>query len=195
MVAAYVNACDMVGAEKFFRRLKDDGLRPNVVAYGTLMKGYAKQNNLEKVVRVYERMLVQGVNPNTTIYTTLMDAHGNNLDFGSAVAWYKQMVEKKIEPDKKANNILLSLAQTPEEKQEANELVGIEASCEQLELQGGEVNAIEGDLKKEDNEEIKSDSNEISADDYCSDDDDDDVNEDDLNLVSFKEKQELALAN
>ncbi|KAF3325687.1 pentatricopeptide repeat-containing protein [Carex littledalei] len=196
MVAAYVNACDMVGAEKFFRRLKDDGLRPNVVAYGTLMKGYAKQNNLEKVVRVYERMLVQGVNPNTTIYTTIMDAHGKSLDFGSAVAWYKQMVEKKIEPDKKANNILLSLAQTPEEKQEANELVGIEASPEQLELQGGEGNAIEGNLRKEDNKETTNDSDEISADDYCSDDDDDDdVNEDDLNLVSFKEKQELTLAN
>lgn len=191
MVSAYVNACEMVGAEKFFRQLKDDGLKPNVVVYGTLMKGYAKQNNLEKVVKVYERMLVQGVNPNTTIYTILIDAHGKNLDFGSAVAWYKQMVEKKIEPDKKVKNVLLSLAHTQEEKQEANELLGIEASCEQLKLQEGEVNATEENLKKEYTEELKSDSNEISADNFSDDDDDED---DDLDLVSFKERQELTVA-
>ncbi|KAJ4816019.1 Pentatricopeptide repeat-containing protein [Rhynchospora pubera] len=203
MVSAYVNACDMNGAEKFFRQLKDDGLKPNVVVYGTLMKGYAEQNNLEKVVRVYERMQAQGVSPNATIYTTLMDAHGKNLEFSSAVAWYKEMVEKRIEPDKKAKNILLSLAQMPEEKLEANQLVGVEASCEQLELLGGDVNVTDDNLEKEDAKEIKSDSHEINADPYYNEeedeedynDDDDDVDEDDFGLVSFKDRKELALTS
>lgn len=124
MLSAYVNVSDMDGAEKFFRRIKEDGLKPNVVVYGTLMKGYAKLNNLEKVMRVYERMRLQGVEANQTIYTTIMDAHGKNSDFGSAVIWFKEMSAHGLPPDKKAKNILLSLAKTPEEHKEANELVG-----------------------------------------------------------------------
>ncbi|RWW78313.1 hypothetical protein BHE74_00013466 [Ensete ventricosum] len=124
MLSAYVNASDMDGAEKFFRRIKEDGLKPNVVVYGTLMKGYAKLNNLEKVTRVYERMRLQGVEANQTIYTTIMDAHGKNSDFGSAVIWFKEMSAHGLPPDQKAKNILLSLAKTPEEQKEANELVG-----------------------------------------------------------------------
>jgi pentatricopeptide repeat protein len=52
MLMAYVNASDMDGVEKFFHRIKEDGLKPNVVAYGTLMKGYSKLNNVERVMRV-----------------------------------------------------------------------------------------------------------------------------------------------
>lgn len=57
----------MNGAEKFFRRIKEDGQKANAVVYGTLMKGYSKLDSVEKVMRVYERM---GVEPNQTIYTT-----------------------------------------------------------------------------------------------------------------------------
>ncbi|URE23573.1 tify domain [Musa troglodytarum] len=124
MLSAYVNASDMDGAEKFFRRIKEDGLKPNVVVYGTLMKGYAKLNNLEKIMRVYERMHLQGVEANQTIYTTIMDAHGKISDFGSAAIWFKEMSTHGLPPDQKAKNILLSLAKTPEEQKEANELVG-----------------------------------------------------------------------
>lgn len=124
MLSAYVNASDMNRAEKFFRRLKEDGLRPNVVVYGTLMKGYARDNNLEKVMRVYERMQMQGIEANQTIFTTIMDAHGKNSDFGNSVLWFKEMGARGFPPDQKAKNILLSLAKTTEEKEEANKLVG-----------------------------------------------------------------------
>uniref|UniRef100_A0A6V7QWX4 Pentatricopeptide repeat-containing protein n=1 Tax=Ananas comosus var. bracteatus TaxID=296719 RepID=A0A6V7QWX4_ANACO len=101
MLSAYVNASDMDQAEKFFRRIKEDGLKPNTIVYGTLMKGYAKLNNLEKVMRVYERMRVQGVEPNQTIFTTIMDAHGKNADFGSAIVWFKEMSARGFPPDKR----------------------------------------------------------------------------------------------
>jgi pentatricopeptide repeat protein len=58
MVLAYVSASDMNGAEKFFHRIKEDGLKPNVVVYGTLMKGYSKLDNVEKLMHAYERMRV-----------------------------------------------------------------------------------------------------------------------------------------
>lgn len=124
MLSAYINAPDMEGAEKFFRRIKQDGLEPNVVTYGTLIKGYAKINGLEKMMEKYEQMRVHGIKANQTIFTTIMDANGRNKEFGSAVAWFNEMVSSGVSPDQKAKNILLSLAKTSEEQMEAKQLTG-----------------------------------------------------------------------
>lgn len=123
MLSAYVNASDMEGAEKFFKRLKQDGFEPNVFTYGTLIKGYARISDLEMVMKKYEEMLGRGIKANQTILTTIMDAYGKSGDFGSAVHWFKEMESSGVPPDKKAKNVLLSLATTDEERKEANELV------------------------------------------------------------------------
>ncbi|KAM0858886.1 hypothetical protein ACQ4PT_047566 [Festuca glaucescens] len=218
MLLAYVNASDMDGAEKFFRRLKEDGLRPNVVVYGTLMKGYSKLDDVDKVMRVYERMRVQGVEPNQTIFTTIMDVHGRNSDFGNAVIWFNEMETRGYPPDKKAKNILLSLAKTPEEQQEANELTGNGAI--QLEVKpNGMISGLgvdsadlhEGGLTDTGhhhslngasttnvlNGSNGTGSSSFDDEDNEDDDDDDDYEEDDddnLNFVSFKDKRELNFA-
>ncbi|KAE9448005.1 hypothetical protein C3L33_20104, partial [Rhododendron williamsianum] len=124
MLLAYVNASDMEGAEKFFRRIKQDGFELDVVAYGTLINGYAKVNNLEKMMEKYEEMRVSSIKANQTVLTTIMDAYGKNKDFDSAVVWFKDMESCGVVPDKKAKNVLLSLAKTTEELTEARQLVG-----------------------------------------------------------------------
>ncbi|KAG5549722.1 hypothetical protein RHGRI_014879 [Rhododendron griersonianum] len=124
MLLAYVNASDMEGAEKFRRRIKQDGFELDVVAYGTLINGYAKANNLEKMMEKYEEMRVSSIKANQTVLTTIMDAYGKNKDFDSAVVWFKDMKSCGVVPDKKAKNVLLSLAKTTEELTEARQLVG-----------------------------------------------------------------------
>ena len=124
MLSAYVNASDMEGAEKFFKRLIQDGFEPNVVTYGTLIKGYAKINDIGKVMEKYEEMRRRSIKPNQTILTTIMDAHGKNGDFDSAVFWFKEMESSGVPPDQKAKNVLLSLAKTDEERIEASMLTG-----------------------------------------------------------------------
>ncbi|RCV29730.1 hypothetical protein SETIT_6G035900v2 [Setaria italica] len=213
MVLAYVNASDMNGAEKFFRRIKDDGLKPNVVVYGTLMKGYSKLNNVEKVMRVYERMRIQGVEPNQTIYTTIMDVHGRNSDFGNAVIWFKEMEARGYPPDQKAKNILLSLAKTPEEQQEANESVGNGAIQLEVKPDNEEVDgAGEHEITQNDsgNQHLLDDTRarnhvngRIRAGNYAFDEEDDDDDDDDyeeeddeeFNFVSLKDKRELNFAS
>lgn len=153
MLSAYVNASDMVGAEKFFKRIKQDGLRPNVVTFGTLIKGYAKTNNLEKMMEKYEEMQAYGVKLNQTILTTIMDAYGKNRDFGTAVVWYKEMESCGLPPDQKAKNILLSLATTREEQKEASQLVGhLDQSGNDLRL-NGVSKFVDEDDEDEDNED------------------------------------------
>lgn len=145
MLSAYINASDMEGAEKFFRRLIHDGFKPNVVTYGTLIKGYAKMNDLGKVMEKYEEMHGCGIKANQTILTTIMDAYGRNEDFGGAVLWFKEMESNGILPDQKAKNILLSLAKTEEERQEANELVGRSDEVSSLNTVNGFVPGGGGD--------------------------------------------------
>ncbi|KAL6659432.1 hypothetical protein ACP70R_003472 [Stipagrostis hirtigluma subsp. patula] len=210
MLLAYVNASNMDGAEKFFRRIKEDGLKPNVVVYGTLMKGYSKLNNVDKVMRVYERMRVQGVEPNQTIYTTIMDVHGRNSDFGNAVIWFKEMEARGYPPDQKAKNILLSLAKTPEEQQEANELVGNGAIQLEAISDNEEVDAADGhevrqtDVRNHHSLDNISTASNLNGSNrsvnYAFDEDDDDdyeeeeEDDEEFNFVSFKDKRELNLA-
>ncbi|KAL9458130.1 hypothetical protein AB3S75_007061 [Citrus x aurantiifolia] len=165
MLSAYVNASDMEGAEKFFRRLKQDGFVPNVITYGTLIKGYAKVNNLEKMMEIYDKMRVNGIKPNQTIFTTIMDADGKNKDFDSAVVWYKEMESCGFPPDQKAKNILLSLAKTADERNEANELLG---NFNHPKNEPG-INGLSMSVDEEDDDDVDDDDN---------DDDDVDVDED-----------------
>lgn len=169
MLSTYVNASDMEGAEKFFKRIRQDGLEPNVITYGTLIKGYAKTNDLETMMQKYEEMQVHGIKPNQTIFTTIMDAYGKNRDFGDAVIWFKEMESCGVVPDQKAKNILLSLANTAEEKAEANELVG------QTDHFKDEHTIINDNIRFHDDDE----------DDVEDDveDDDDDEDEDEFSLI------------
>ncbi|KAB1209606.1 hypothetical protein CJ030_MR6G003941 [Morella rubra] len=136
MLSAYVNASDVEGADQFFRRLKQEGFVPNVVTYGALIKGYAKINNLDKMMEKYEEMQACGIKVNQTVLTTVMDACGKNRGFGSAVVWYKEMEACGFPPDQKAKNILLSLAKTAEEQDEAIQLAG------NLDQSSDEVNRV-----------------------------------------------------
>ncbi|CAJ1977659.1 unnamed protein product [Sphenostylis stenocarpa] len=145
MLSAYVNASDMEGAEKFFKRLIQDGFEPNIVTYGTLIKGYAKKNDLEMVMKKYEEMLERGIKANQTILTTIMDAYGKSGDFDSAVHWFKEMESNGISPDQKAKNVLLSLAKTDDEREEANELVVHFSGNKSLPYVNGIVKFVEED--------------------------------------------------
>ncbi|KAG2401091.1 Pentatricopeptide repeat-containing protein [Vigna angularis] len=151
MLSAYINASDMEGAEKFFKRLIQDGFEPNVVTYGTLMKGYAKINDLEMVMKKYEEMLERGIKANQAILTTIMDAYGKSGDFDSAVHWFKEMESNGISPDKKAKNVLLSLAKTDQEREEVNELIVHFSETKSLPNGSGVVRFVEED--EEDNYE------------------------------------------
>jgi len=152
MLSAYVNASDMEGAEKFFKRLIQDGFEPNVVTYGTLMKGYAKINDLEMLMKKYEEMLERGIKANQTILTTIMDAYGKSGDFDNAVHWFKEMESNGISPDKKAKNVLLSLAKTDHEREEVNELIVHFSENKSLPNGSGVVRFVEED-DEEDNYE------------------------------------------
>ncbi|CAH1435180.1 unnamed protein product [Lactuca virosa] len=179
MLSTYVNASDMEGAERFFRRIKEDGLEPNVVTYGTLIKGYARMNDLETMMKKYEEMQMHGIKGNETVFTTIMDAYGKNRDFGDAVIWFKEMESCGVVPDKKAKNILLSLANSVEEKAEASKLVGLsdDSSNEHVVV----------------NDNIRFDDDDDDEEDEDEDEDDDDDENENLSLVDERRGVSVAV--
>ncbi|KAJ9559230.1 hypothetical protein OSB04_013844 [Centaurea solstitialis] len=190
MLSTYVNASDMEGAEQFFKRIKQDGLEPNVVTYGTLIKGYAKANDLETMMKKYEEMQLQGIKANQTIFTTIMDAYGKNRDFGDAVIWFKEMESCGVVPDKKAKNILLSLANTVEEKAEARKLVGLSDDSD-----NGLI-VINDNIGFEDEDDVDDVDDDVSEDDDVDDDvsEDDDVDGDGEETLSLiDERKEVSI--
>ncbi|KAL7615817.1 hypothetical protein Lser_V15G01893 [Lactuca serriola] len=182
MLSTYVNASDMEGAERFFRRIKEDGLEPNVVTYGTLIKGYARINDLETMMKKYEEMQIHGIKGNQTVFTTIMDAYGKNRDFGDAVIWFQEMESCGVVPDKKAKNILLSLANSVEEKAEASKLVGLSDD------------SINEHIVVNDNIRFDEDDDDDDDEDEDEDDDDDDDDDEDENLSIVDERREVTVA-
>uniref|UniRef100_A0A1J3D9G5 Pentatricopeptide repeat-containing protein n=1 Tax=Noccaea caerulescens TaxID=107243 RepID=A0A1J3D9G5_NOCCA len=184
ILSAYVNASDMEGAEKFFKRIKVDGFEPNIVTYGAMIKGYAKANDLEKIMEVYEKMRLSGIKANQTILTTIMDASGRCKDFGSALGWYKEMESCGVPPDQKAKNVLLSLASTQDEVEEAKELTGLrnDTTTSIAKVYGS-------DDDDEEEEDISSEDEDEDEDDY--EEDGDDASE----TVSYDNTQEGSLAH
>ena len=185
MLSAHVNASDMEGAENFFKRLRQDGLKPNVVTYGVMIKGHAKVNNLEKMMEIYEEMQLNGIKANQTILTTIMDAYGKNKDFGSAVVWYKEMEHHGVPPDQKAQNILLSLAKTEDELKEANQLVGYPDDCGKQSINGASRFADEDGSDDETDDEDNYDEA-----DKNDDEDDCDGVDDAAKTVSYSKEHE-----
>nr|VDC62972.1 unnamed protein product [Brassica rapa] len=188
MLSAYVNASDMEGAEKFFKRIKVDGFEPNIVTYGTMIKGYAKANDLDKVMEVYEKMRLSGIKANQTILTTIMDASGRCKDFGSALSWYKEMESCGVPPDQKAKNVLLSLASSQDELEEAKEEVTGLIDEKTTILAG--VYRTDDDDDDEDNYITSSDEDEDEDEDEEEDDDVDGAKE----TVLYDKAQEGSLA-
>jgi hypothetical protein len=131
------------------------------------------------------------------------------------VIWFKEMEARGYPPDQKAKNILLSLAKTPEEQEEANELVGNGAIQLEVKPYSEEVDdADEHEITQTDSgtHRLLDDTparnhvnGRISAGNYAfdedgdeDDDDDDDYEEEDgeeFDFVSFKDKRELNFAS
>ena len=72
-------ACSGAGKMQEARRLLDEmrevGFRPDVRAYNMLLKGHARQNDIDSLGDVVEDIQDAGLRPDTTTYNTLVDAY------------------------------------------------------------------------------------------------------------------------
>lgn len=85
MIHTLVNLNDLPGAEKTFREWESGSPKYDIRIVNALLRGYAKQNLIEKAEELKERARRQGAKPNAKTWETFMDYHLRRGDFKLAV--------------------------------------------------------------------------------------------------------------
>ncbi|KAJ3078595.1 hypothetical protein HK102_004374, partial [Quaeritorhiza haematococci] len=71
--------------DAFLAMLNDRGIRPDSIAFGTLLAAFARRRDARSARRLVKEMLVRGVEPNAVIFTMLMVACGEGGGWRSSV--------------------------------------------------------------------------------------------------------------
>jgi pentatricopeptide repeat protein len=119
---AYVNASDMRKAEKILKHMKLQGLQPNIVTYGTLIRGYASEGYVAKMMRKYEEMCGQQIAVSQAVFIIMLRALGKYVGLDRAMFWFKEMSVMGFQPDGRAHKILLELSIMKGRRGEVEEL-------------------------------------------------------------------------
>lgn len=110
-------------AEEIMRRMKSEGVAPNVFTFSTMMSGYAAAKDLVKMMKKFNDMKNVGLRPNQAVYTVLISAWGGQEDFEAVKFWFREMVNSGFEVDQRARSALIVAAKNPEHLKEALDLL------------------------------------------------------------------------
>ncbi|KAJ3051243.1 hypothetical protein HK097_007761, partial [Rhizophlyctis rosea] len=79
-------------ARRWFGRLQEAGVRPNVFSWTSLVGAYARVGDLEEAMRVLEGMRESGCQPNEVTYLVLIDCAAKKERAELAEGWVRDMV-------------------------------------------------------------------------------------------------------
>ena len=97
-------APDLETAQRWYERMRDDGVLPDVVTYSTLIN---LSGDLDTATQWYERMRDDGVLPDVVTYTTLINLSG---DVDTTTQWYERMRDDAVLSDVVIYNTLINLS-------------------------------------------------------------------------------------
>ncbi|KAI8875972.1 hypothetical protein K501DRAFT_289135 [Backusella circina FSU 941] len=89
------------------RQMEKEHLKPDVISYTMIIKGYSKQSDMERAKKWLGRMQVEGVKPDVHTYTTLIDGYMREANVDQAEAMFRIMMKKKIKPSIVTYNVLM----------------------------------------------------------------------------------------
>ena len=123
LMNTYVNASKMLKAENVLKRMKLEGVEPNIVTYGTLVKGYASKGDVDRMVKKYEEMRHQHIEVSQTLFILMLRAFGKYMGLDRAMSWFKEMNGTGFQPDGRAHKILLELSMMKGRRDEVEEFL------------------------------------------------------------------------
>jgi pentatricopeptide repeat protein len=95
--------------EKVWKDMINDGLKPNVVTFTTLLSLYAKKGDIGRAEQVWDDMIKVGLTPNIASYNTLLSAYTKIGDIMKSQKLLSNMTKEGIKPDIKTHTSLLCL--------------------------------------------------------------------------------------
>ncbi|KAG1326297.1 pentatricopeptide repeat-containing protein, mitochondrial-like [Cocos nucifera] len=87
-------------AEDLALQLREEGLSPDVITYGTLISAYCKVSNMKKAIEIYEKMVKLGLKPTLATYHELISHLGNDGRMYELDSLYQKMLHNNLAPDR-----------------------------------------------------------------------------------------------
>jgi len=72
---------------------------PNIVMYGTLIKGFAAARDADRAMEMYHEIRAQGLQLNLLAYTSLIDAHARGGEMARASKLFQEMIDNACDPN------------------------------------------------------------------------------------------------
>jgi len=102
MVEAVVINGDPEGGYELIKQMQEDDLcrdQVNAIIYGSVLKGFAQQKNMERVWNVWTDMFESKVVPSITTYNAVMDACARNGGMDRLTQLLADMKERGLKPN------------------------------------------------------------------------------------------------
>ncbi|RVW85934.1 Pentatricopeptide repeat-containing protein [Vitis vinifera] len=147
-------------ARTVFKSMRRDRCTPDICSYTTMLSAYVNASDMEGAEKFFRRLKQDGFEPNVVTYGTLIKGYAKISNLEKMMEKYEEMQEMGfcgVPPDRKATNILLSLAKTEAEKEEANLLVGYSSQYSNGQMDNGSFECADED----DDEDNSNDDDEV----------------------------------
>lgn len=99
---ALIGACSNHNeAYNFLQKMKQNDIKPDVIAYSGIMQGFVSAGKLAKAHQVIEEMKQSGIQPNTATYNVMIGGYATAKQVDKAFDIYERIMlnESKLQPD------------------------------------------------------------------------------------------------
>ncbi|CAG8476276.1 25218_t:CDS:2 [Cetraspora pellucida] len=109
LMKGFVHYQHMQGAEELFRKMQENGIRPNQYIFDIMIDGYAKIPDMNKAQRAITRMLNSGFQKNIKVYNSMINGYAAAGDIGAAHKEFDEMKKAGHTPDKVSYTSLVDM--------------------------------------------------------------------------------------
>jgi pentatricopeptide repeat protein len=101
----------------------DQGIPPNIITYGAIMKGYCMENQIEEAFSVVEGMMrTTSFKPDEVMYNTLLDGCARKGMYDRGMQVLQDMIHQNISPTNYTLSVVVKLAGRSKQPDRAFEL-------------------------------------------------------------------------
>merc|ERR1719188_1041616 len=123
LIDACVRSFQMHRVSSILKDMASSSIQPNVITYGTIIKGYCQENRLESALELHREMRsVSGLGPDEHTYNTLIDGCARRGFWDKGLGLLQEMEESGIRPTNFTLSVLVKLARCSHKLPEAFEM-------------------------------------------------------------------------
>lgn len=117
-------SCDVTRAEPLLQAMIKEGIQPNLITYGTVIKAYCAEGTIDQAFEVMRTMTsVSGLKPDEVVYNTVLDGCARFGYFEKGLETLQLMRQANVPPSNFTLSVVAKLANRSRRPEKAFELV------------------------------------------------------------------------